>query len=132
MEPTVRRDTMRQPDAFREAAAVNAGGDKAKPRKPSIIERMTGLARRQPAEPAAPASRPMPTLKPSAPAAEAQARPAAVPAAPQPAAPAIPAARPAATRSPALGGLEPTDRPAQARTEDDLLDIPAFLRRQAN
>lgn len=31
-----------------------------------------------------------------------------------------------------LGGLDPTDRPAAARGEDDLLEIPAFLRRQAN
>jgi cell division protein FtsZ len=31
-----------------------------------------------------------------------------------------------------IGGLNPSDRPQAARQEDDLLDIPAFLRRQAN
>jgi cell division protein FtsZ len=30
-----------------------------------------------------------------------------------------------------LGGLDPTDRLAP-KAEDDLLEIPAFLRRQAN
>jgi cell division protein FtsZ len=30
-----------------------------------------------------------------------------------------------------LGGLDPSDR-IQSKTEDDLLEIPAFLRRQAN
>ncbi|HUC61528.1 MAG TPA: cell division protein FtsZ [Alphaproteobacteria bacterium] len=31
-----------------------------------------------------------------------------------------------------LGGLDPADRPALAKGEDDVLEIPAFLRRQAN
>ena len=31
-----------------------------------------------------------------------------------------------------MGGLNPADRPAQRAAEDDLLDIPSFLRRQAN
>jgi cell division protein FtsZ len=31
-----------------------------------------------------------------------------------------------------LGGLDPADRLAVSRQEEDLLDIPAFLRRQAN
>ena len=44
--------------------------------------------------------------------------------------PAAPAASPAS--QPRLSGLDPTERPAPSRTEDDLLDIPAFLRRQAN
>jgi cell division protein FtsZ len=47
-------------------------------------------------------------------------------AAPAPAAPA-----PAPTAQPRLGGLDPVDRAAQP-AQDDLLDIPAFLRRQAN
>jgi cell division protein FtsZ len=34
--------------------------------------------------------------------------------------------------APQIVGLNPADRPQQARPEDDLLDIPAFLRRQAN
>jgi cell division protein FtsZ len=28
--------------------------------------------------------------------------------------------------------IDPTDRPAQSQTEEDILDIPAFLRRQTN
>ena len=33
---------------------------------------------------------------------------------------------------PTLGGLDPDDRPVESAEDDDLLDIPAFLRRQAN
>jgi cell division protein FtsZ len=33
---------------------------------------------------------------------------------------------------PRLSGLDPKDRLATSRAEEDLLDIPAFLRRQAN
>lgn len=33
---------------------------------------------------------------------------------------------------PTLGGMDPAERPTTADTDDDLLDIPAFLRRQAN
>lgn len=31
-----------------------------------------------------------------------------------------------------IGGLDPTDRLPETQSGDDLLDIPAFLRRQAN
>ena len=31
-----------------------------------------------------------------------------------------------------LGGLDPEDRLSSSESEEDLLDIPAFLRRQAN
>ncbi len=64
----------------------------------------------------------------------APAKPAA--AAPQMAAPApakaeLPAKEPA--RAPQqMPGMNPTERPQAARQEDDLLDIPSFLRRQAN
>jgi cell division protein FtsZ len=44
----------------------------------------------------------------------------------QPAQPAAP------TAQPRLGGLDPVDRLATPAQQDDLLDIPAFLRRQAN
>jgi len=56
-----------------------------------------------------------------------------------PAAPPVPAPAPAATAPQAaaipaagLGKLSPEDRLAPPRTEEDLLEIPAFLRRQAN
>jgi cell division protein FtsZ len=50
-----------------------------------------------------------------------------------PAAPAPTPLRPVATRmpQPAIAGLDPADRVKAAREEDDL-QIPAFLRRQAN
>ena len=53
---------------------------------------------------------------------------------PAPARPATaPAASPAAPASqPGLAGLDPAERIGQSRAEEDLLDIPAFLRRQAN
>ncbi|MDP6604423.1 MAG: cell division protein FtsZ [Rhodospirillales bacterium] len=53
-------------------------------------------------------------------------------------APAASASRPESDREPAksgqprLGGLDPNERLASSNSEDDLLDIPAFLRRQAN
>lgn len=42
------------------------------------------------------------------------------------------AASQAAGKSPTLGGLDPSDRLPRTADEDDLLEIPAFLRRQAN
>ena len=33
---------------------------------------------------------------------------------------------------PVLGGLDPSDRLPGSQEDEDLLDIPAFLRRQAN
>jgi cell division protein FtsZ len=66
----------------------------------------------------------------------------------RPAAPAKPAAQPSMTapapaksellvKEPArapqqMAGVNPSERPQPARQEDDLLDIPSFLRRQAN
>ena len=49
----------------------------------------------------------------------------------QAAATVAPAPTPAPAKAP-LGGVDPADRLPSAETEDDLLDIPAFLRRQAN
>jgi cell division protein FtsZ len=56
-------------------------------------------------------------------------KPAEAPAAQQPATP-----RPAAaqTAQPRLGALNPGDRVRASQSEDEMLDIPAFLRRQAN
>ncbi|MBV8652321.1 MAG: cell division protein FtsZ [Alphaproteobacteria bacterium] len=41
-------------------------------------------------------------------------------------------ASPAQAQQPRLGSLDPGDRLVGSKTEEDLLDIPAFLRRQAN
>jgi cell division protein FtsZ len=45
---------------------------------------------------------------------------------------AAPRPAPARPQQPRLGALDPADRISAARSEEDLLDIPAFLRRQAN
>lgn len=44
----------------------------------------------------------------------------------------VPAAQPEAPRQADLGFVPAVERPVQSRPQDDLLDIPAFLRRQAN
>jgi cell division protein FtsZ len=43
-----------------------------------------------------------------------------------------PRAAPVASQTPRLGAADPADRIGPARSDEDLLDIPAFLRRQAN
>jgi len=83
-------------------AASDAAPPRAKGRVPSLIERMTGVARARVAA-AAPEKKPQP----------------------------VPPAAPRPTAPPRLTPLEPEERPGVS-TEDDLLDIPAFLRRQAN
>ena len=80
-------------------------------RGPSLIERVTGVGRR--ATP--PAAAPVPAPSPVAP--------------PRPAAP--PPQQPRPAQQPRLAPLEPEERTGNSK-EDDLLDIPAFLRRQAN
>jgi len=88
--------------------------------------------------PARPAPQPAaPVLQaPPAPAPQAAAPQAAAPqAAPQMPAPQqvlSPAPAPQAVVQPRLSGLDPKDRLSASRAEEDLLDIPAFLRRQAN
>jgi cell division protein FtsZ len=84
------------------AAAAREPAPRPKGRVPSLIERVTGVGR----------ARPAPTL-------------------PERPAPPPVAAPPAKPAQPRLASLEPDDRPG-ASSEDDLLDIPAFLRRQAN
>jgi cell division protein FtsZ len=80
-----------------------------KPRTPSLFERVTGAARRQPAP--APVQPPR-TERVAPPPVQSQ---------PQP------------QQQPRLGQLDPSERlPGSSAAEDDLLDIPAFLRRQAN
>ena len=84
-------------------AAAKEAAPKPKGRMPSLIERVTGVGRAR-VTPPEPAPRP-------------------------PAQPAKPAAQ--AAGQPRLAPLEPEDRPNLSK-EEDLLDIPAFLRRQAN
>jgi cell division protein FtsZ len=102
-------------------AAVAQAAQPAVARGPSLFQRMTGAASRREATALA---QPMPEPEPM-PAPVAQPIPAPVEAAK----PAEPKMR---SRQPTLGGLDPTDRLNSARAEEDMLDIPAFLRRQAN
>ena len=133
LAPKQSREPEVQPDAFAEAALTNGASvqapeGKAKPtRGPSLLERMTGtgrarqkareaestshepsFGRRDQAEPGAPAPQP-----------EIKAEPVVTP---EPVAPKTSSSMPA---------IDPADRLAPA-ADDDLLDIPAFLRRQAN
>ena len=122
-----------QPDPFAAAAMTNGSaradrqgaGAAAPARAPSLFERVTGTgraawaARTSRAPAAAVSARPAETAQ-AAPRSESR------PAETRPAAPRSEAAQPQ------LGGLDPADRIAASTPEEDLLDIPAFLRRQAN
>jgi cell division protein FtsZ len=98
--------------------AMPAAAAAARGRGPSLIERVTGVGRAR-LTPAAPAPRPAANIAAAPP----PAQPAPTQPVPQPHAP-----RPAQAR---LTPLEPEERTGNSK-EDDLLDIPAFLRRQAN
>ncbi|MEX2630104.1 MAG: cell division protein FtsZ [Tistlia sp.] len=132
-----------KPEPFRAAEFANAasghgeGEEKSgfrlgfgKSKRPSLFERVTGVGQtgRQPqAEPAKTGPRAEPRLDQRQ---EARQEPLAE-AAPRPAASAA-RAQSAAAKQASLSGLEPAERQSQAREDEDLLDIPAFLRRQAN
>ncbi|MFC3677825.1 cell division protein FtsZ [Ferrovibrio xuzhouensis] len=110
---------VRQPDPFAEADMVNRP---AEPRKKiGLFERITG-ARGREAE-AQPARQHEPQFARQA--APAPMAPPASVAVPAPVAPEVP-------RQADLGLLPTAAAPAPNRPQDDLLDIPAFLRRQAN
>ena len=106
---------LRQPDPFAEADMVNKPAEPKK--KASLFDRITGAARRTEAEPA-------PMLRQAEPQFTRQ--------------PAAPMAAPVATvrveppRQADLGLTATAERTTPTRPQDDLLDIPAFLRRQAN
>ncbi|HUN50993.1 MAG TPA: cell division protein FtsZ [Candidatus Sulfotelmatobacter sp.] len=99
---------VREPPRLAEPQHEPALGGEGRARRPNLLERITrtGRARIETAIPT--------RTEPVA------ARPAA----------AAPVAKPV-VKAPTLGGLEPPERVAAPR-EEDLLDIPAFLRRQAN
>jgi len=103
--PPAASQPARETPARAPAAAPN-GSARPKGRTPSLIERVTGIGRGRAAAPANPpaSERPQPRAMPPVP--------------PKPA-------------QPRLAPLEPEERTAASK-DDDLLDIPAFLRRQAN
>jgi cell division protein FtsZ len=136
----MRPQTAPRPNPMNEAALVNGGQAPAKRRWTSILEIVANSSRR----PARDASEPVMargqapsrgTAQPATPVAPTASLPLPEPTRPEP--PKVEARTPERTATPApqqseLGGLEPT-QPVQTRAGDDeLLDIPAFLRRQAN
>jgi cell division protein FtsZ len=112
------------PDPFRAAEMLNARPPAPERKRAlNLIHRMaeTALGRRDKSEAVEkPAQNPAP--KPAPARAEA--------ARPQPAP--EPAPRPAPAQQARLDGVDPHDRLPSSQNDDDLLDIPAFLRRQAN
>ena len=109
------RSEAKPAEPFAAAAIENARSEPPQPRRKglTLFERMTGTGRaRTQAKPTPP------TVKPEA---KAESKPA-------------PKPEPVAgdTRQPQLGGLDSTDAAATSAAEEEMLEIPAFLRRQAN
>jgi cell division protein FtsZ len=109
-------------DAFKEADLVNGGSaDDSRRKGPNLFQRITGAARD--AKPEMPAARANPPAARTAPE--------------QPAVASTPEKREETVPQPApqqarLSGVDPDDRLKTSQSDDDLLEIPAFLRRQAN
>jgi cell division protein FtsZ len=102
-------------DPFKEADLVNGGSaDDSRRRGPNLFQRITGASRDTKSEAAKPAT--TPNSAPAQPVAEAK------PEKPQETAP----------QQARLSGVDPDDRVQTSQSDDDLLEIPAFLRRQAN
>jgi cell division protein FtsZ len=119
VRPAVSAKPAVAPNPFAEAAMENGGRTAAKARTPSLFERVTNAGRLiHPQLDELPAAEPQNLRAP-----EPQPTPAAEPHSVRPAEPPVaqPAPQPAAR----------VERPARAK-EEDLLEIPAFLRRQAN
>jgi len=144
----VRREPLAKPDPFAEAALTNAGAaEPKKPRRgPSLFERMTGGRKNREAEPAddkvwdavlakeagsdAKAKRTEPRLDTTT---AKPAMTAAKPAVTSPAGPAPAAEKKAFEKeAPVATEATPTPQGLAPEPEEDLLEIPAFLRRQAN
>jgi cell division protein FtsZ len=127
----VRAQPAQKPNAMNEAALVNGGQAPAKKRWTSILEIVANSSRRpsRQAEPViardgaptpAESEGSLPLPEPARPAAKAEPK-------------AEAKAEAAKPQQPELGGLDtPQTAPSRGAGDDELLDIPAFLRRQAN
>ncbi|MEK9969709.1 MAG: hypothetical protein VW600_11280, partial [Ferrovibrio sp.] len=115
--PVMASEALRQPDPFAEADMVNKPAEPKK--KTSLFDRITGVARRAEAEPA-------PLTRQAEPQFTRQVQPAAPPVA------SGATVRVEQPRQADLGLTASPERATPTRPQDDLLDIPAFLRRQAN
>ncbi len=121
-----------KPDPFAAADMVNAQSAEpaaeqpapAKKRGPSLFERVTGVARGERRDPV------MPSMS-SRPAGDSAAR-ADIPRKPASEAVQDETPKPATPAKTLLGALNASDTGAESAEDEDLLDIPAFLRRQAN
>ena len=122
VNPEATTETPAASDAFKEADLVNGGSaDDSRRKGPNLFQRITGAARDvRPEMPAArvtpPAARTTPEQPVSASKPEKTEE-----SAPQP-----------APQQARLSGVDPDDRLKTSQSDDDLLEIPAFLRRQAN
>jgi len=122
VNPKATTETPAASDAFKEADLVNGGSaDDSRRKGPNLFQRITGAARDvRPEMPAArvipPAARTTPEQPVSASKPEKTEE-----SAPQP-----------APQQARLSGVDPDDRLKTSQSDDDLLEIPAFLRRQAN
>jgi cell division protein FtsZ len=126
-----RTQPAQRPNAMNEAALVNGGQAPAKKRWTSILEIVASSSRR-PARQAEPViTRGTTQAATGAPAAEAEASlPLPEPTRSEKAEAKAEAAK---AQQPELGGLDtPQPAPSRGAGDDELLDIPAFLRRQAN
>ena len=115
VNPNATPESAASSDPFKEADLVNGGSaDDSRRRGPNLFQRITGSSRDAKPEAAKPATPPSPA--PAQPSAETK------PEKPQETAP----------QQARLSGVDPDDRVQTSQTDDDLLEIPAFLRRQAN
>ena len=126
VEPTKTSPVVAAADPFREADMLNAAPPPEKKRGPSLFQRMTGTGKSRREEVEEPQVTAPPQKEEKA---EIQETPMPVETAPatEVAAPTEPVAM-----QPRLKGVDSHDRVKTFQSEDDLLDIPAFLRRQAN
>ncbi len=137
MDPRGRSEPETPPDPFREADMINGGApERARKRGGGLLSRVTGAGRAKKEEAKAKAE-----AEAEAEAqAQARAQKPAMPVGPaEPVEPVGPVIKPeqdvlseAEIEQPKLVDVEPDDRTGAGQGEEDLLDIPAFLRRQAN
>ena len=136
------------PDAFAEAAIENGSAQTEKRRGRSLFQKVTGAVNSlvtdedraaatnpRAAEPASnepPEAAPAPSSTAPVPGPTATPAPAAAPTTPPVARESAPETAPPAPTQPSLTNLEPSGRTEPASGDDDMLEIPAFLRRQAN
>ena len=115
VDPKAEPEAATSADPFKEADLLNGGQkDDSRRRGGNLFQRITGTGRERRPEPPAAASEPAAQPEPP--------KPAPIAEKPQKSAP----------QQSRLAGVDPEDRVQTSQAEDDLLEIPAFLRRQAN